>query len=81
MGIHNSRKLQLEQATLMDSLFISSFSVTLVVFPSNHFIFLRLSIRVTQHVDGLCCLIHIKAVSAFRAQSHGIVQGISRIAS
>ncbi len=79
--MHNSRKLQLEQATLMDSLFIGQFSATLGIFPSNHFIFLRLSICVAQQANGLSCLIHIKAVIAFRAQSHGIVQGISRIAS
>jgi hypothetical protein len=38
MGMHSSRKLQLEQATLMDSLFIRAFSMTLADSPSNQFL-------------------------------------------
>jgi hypothetical protein len=79
--MHNSRKLQLEQATLMDSLFIWRFSVTLDVFPSNHLIFFWLSFRLTQQGDGRCSLIHIKAAIGCRAHSCSIFQGTLRIAS
>jgi hypothetical protein len=43
MGMHSSRKLQLEQATLMVSLFMHAFSMTLADSPSNQFLVLLMT--------------------------------------